>query len=187
MPAPFCWPAFGLGWSMRPEWFLIVLTAAVVLPAAVVDLLHRRIPNELCLAGILLGISFNIVNDGLAGSVSSLAGLAIAFSFGFPLWLMGWFGAGDAKLASAVGAIVGLDLVFPVMAGIAIAGGAVALLYLLAMRALREPLGAIIASAVFPGVKKESSSGVVSDLSMKGIPYAIPVAFGSLAAIVYMY
>lgn len=176
---------------MHQEWFLFIVTAAIALPAAIIDVRHHRVPNEICLAGVLLGVAFNVLNHGFLGLGSSLMGLFIAFSIGFPLWLMGWFGAGDAKLVSAVGAIVGINLVLPVMAGIAIAGGVFALIYVMAMRASREPLGALIAAVVFPEAKKGSSLVAMSvekeKLTMKGIPYAVPVAFGSLAAIVYMY
>lgn len=166
-------------------------TAAIAIPAAVTDVRSHRIPNEICLAGALFGVAFNVINSGIIGLGNSLAGLSIAFSLGFPLWLMGWFGAGDAKLVSAVGAIVGIHLVLPVMAGIAIAGGFFALLYVIALRARSEPLGALIATVVSPFDKRDSSMLEThmekEKLTLKGIPYAVPVAFGSLAAIVYMY
>ena len=34
------------------EWTMFFLLAVIVLPAAWIDFRHRRIPNELCLAGI---------------------------------------------------------------------------------------------------------------------------------------
>lgn len=173
---------------MRDDVFLMVLLAAIVLPSAWIDFRQRRIPNEFCLAGILLGVAFNTINQGLGGLGDAVLGFLLAFAIGFPLWMAGWMGAGDVKLVAAVGAIVGLDLILPVMAGIAIAGGVFALAYLLWNRIQDEPISLIVASALSPAAAEKSSSPDAGDGEKirKGIPYAIPVAFGSLATIVYL-
>jgi prepilin peptidase CpaA len=173
---------------MRDEWVLLLLLAAVVLPAAWVDFRQRRIPNEISLAGILLGVAFHLISHGVAGAGDAVLGLLLAFVIGFPLWLLGWMGAGDVKLVAAVGAIVGFSLVLPVLAGIAIAGGGVALVYLLWNRLQNEPLAVIMASALAGSRdgQERPAQAVLPDKIKKGIPYAIPVAFGSLATIVYL-
>lgn len=175
------------------EWTMFFLLAVIVLPAAWIDFRQRRIPNELCLAGILLGVMYHLLTAGVSGAGFSLLSFLLAFAAGFPLWLLGWMGAGDVKLVAAVGAIVGMKLVLPVLAGIAIAGGAVALVYLVALRLQDEPLYVIVASAISSPKSGEvstqnghGSTDVPAAVKRKGIPYAIPVALGSLAAIVYV-
>lgn len=173
---------------VRDDLFLMVLLAAIVLPSAWIDFRQRRIPNEICLAGILLGVAFNVINHGLSGLTDSVLGFFLAFAIGFPLWMAGWMGAGDVKLVAAIGAIVGVNSVLPVLAGIAIAGGVFALGYLLWNRIQDEPLSLIVASALSAGGTEKSPlpKAEGGDKKQKGIPYAIPVAFGSLATIVYL-
>lgn len=174
--------------------------ALVVVPAAIIDIRSRRIPNLLTLAGIIIGFGINIFLTGFSGSAEAGIGLLMAFGISLPLWLMGWVGAGDVKLVSAVGAIVGMALVLPVLAGVAIAGGVFALMYVIFMRLQHEPLYVIMMSAIFSGKSEEGGqltaglNGIQMDgvplngvpRARRGIPYAIPVAIGSLSAIVYL-
>lgn len=171
------------------EWTMVFLLALIVLPAAWTDFRQRRIPNELCLAGILLGLSYHLLHAGVSGLGLSFSAFLLAFAAGFPLWMMGWMGAGDVKLVAAVGAIVSMKLLLPVLAGITLAGGVVAFVYLVVLRAQHEPLYVIMASSVFSGKSGEATEKPAREIAPampKGIPYAIPVALGSLAAIVYL-
>ncbi len=154
---------------------LLLLLALVVLPAAVVDWRRRRVPNLLCLAGILLGFSVHIFNDGALGAANAAMGMAVAFLIGLPLWLAGWLGAGDVKLVMAVATLTGLSQFFPVLGGIALAGGVFALGHLLWQRSQQAP-----ALAMVPG------AGVSMPAAGRGIPYAVPVAAGSLVAIIVL-
>ena len=166
--------------------FALVL---IVIPAVIFDIRSRRIPNLLSLAGIILGFGLNVYLKGLNGAEDAGVGLLSAFCISVPFWLPGWAGAGDVKLVSAVGAIVGKTLVLPVLASIAIAGGAVALVYVISLRIQQEPLYIIMASSIFsakPGRESEKVDDAVGSVVRKGIPYAIPVAIGSLTAIVYL-
>lgn len=168
---------------------IFFVLAVVVVPAAVVDLRSRRIPNLLSLAGILLGMALNVYLSGFEGVLTASAGMLLAFAIGFPLWLAGWLGAGDVKLVAAVGAIVGLALVLPVLAGIAIAGGVLAALHLLALRLQKEPVYVYAVSLIFSGRKSESlpvGEAALAIPKKTGMPYAVPVAIGSLATIVYL-
>lgn len=168
---------------------LLVALSSVLLPAALIDVRSRRIPNLLSLAGIVLGLVLNLFFFGLSGAVTAGAGLLLAFAISLPLWLLGWAGAGDVKLVSAVGAMVGVGLVFPVLAGIALAGGGVSLLYLLAVRMERKPFFAslrptVLAGKVGPALRVSPQEG--GPERRKGVPYALPVALGALAVVVYM-
>lgn len=170
---------------------LFCVLAVVVVPAAVLDLRFRRIPNLLSLAGILLGMAVNVFFSGVDGLLLAAAGMLLAFGIGFPLWLAGWFGAGDVKLLSAVGAIVNVKLLLPVLAGIAIAGGVIAAMHLLGRRLQKEPFFVYAMSLVFAakGQRDDSVADIESESAVaikKGMPYAIPVAIGSLATIVYL-
>lgn len=115
----------------------IAWTASLValLVAAGMDLKVRIIPN-LCVAvvavsGVLLVLA---LRPGDAGS--SLLGAGLVFSGLGVLAHFGGLGGGDVKLISAVTFLVPSDEIVLLLAEIALAGGALALLYLAAHRLL---------------------------------------------------
>ena len=95
----------GLGWRL----LYLVLTLFCGAAVAVLDMKYRVIPNELVLALMALKLVF-----GAAGAVelnvwSSLGGLAVCFVlFLLPLVFKKNVGAGDVKLAAAMGFCLGL-------------------------------------------------------------------------------
>src|SRR5262245_51535241 len=78
-----------------------------VIPAAIIDLRVRRVPNWLTLTAALLGIALNSFLFETAGVWMSLKGVGLAMLIYFPLYLLRGMGAGDVKLMVAVGAIAG--------------------------------------------------------------------------------
>lgn len=92
--------------------FLLLMICEVV---AVIDLHHRIIPNDLILAILFVKAVFSIPNVlGVGGFpefslVSSLLGIVAGFViFSFPAVLAKNVGAGDIKLAAAVGFCLGI-------------------------------------------------------------------------------
>jgi Flp pilus assembly protein protease CpaA len=89
--------------TIDPPW---VLTAAAVgaSAAAAIDIAWRRIPNaftySLAAAGLVSQVAFGSI-------VAGILGLAIGLSLGLLLFLLGSAGGGDAKLISAMGAMLG--------------------------------------------------------------------------------
>lgn len=104
-----------------------VLLAGLVLIAAGFDIRYRRIPNWLVLAGIVVGLGWNLWAAGLSGLGHSAEGLGLGFALYFPLYLLRARGAGDVKLLAAAGAIVGPGSCLWVFMLTAILGGAIAL------------------------------------------------------------
>lgn len=140
MPAELLLPPLGAG-----------LLLATVLIAAIYDLLFRRIPNWLSLAGVLLGFGVSIYERGfLKGLLFSLAGFALATVVYLLLYALRALGGGDAKLMSAVGAFAGWQNWVGIFLVTAIVGGVAAVALALAHRRLKQTLwntGFIIAEA----------------------------------------
>src|SRR5512139_2100091 len=91
-----------------PPVVIQVVLAAVVIAAAVFDVRSRRIPNWLNLFGVVAGVLLNwFLNVDKYNWRSSLMGLVLAFAIYFPLYLLRGMGAGDVKLMSAIGSLVG--------------------------------------------------------------------------------
>jgi prepilin peptidase CpaA len=85
-------------------WGLAVALAAV---AGYTDWRSRRIPNWLTVPGLLLGIAANTALGGWSGLKTSLLGAGLGLLLLLPFVIVRSLGAGDWKLAGALGAIVG--------------------------------------------------------------------------------
>ena len=101
---------------------MIVAGIVFIALAAIVDLRSRRIPN------VLVGAALLLVIVGGPDRGSALAGAALAAA---PLFVLvairpGAMGMGDAKLAAAAGAVVGLSGVTTLLLATALLGGVMA-------------------------------------------------------------
>lgn len=114
--------------------FLLCLSFCVVAGAALFDVATRRVPNLLTYPALLLGLGLNLVLGTVLsftgpkvallwlGSSVSTGGASDAF-FGFALcavigivsFMARGLGGGDVKLLAAVGAMLGLDAMVPVL------------------------------------------------------------------------
>ena len=94
-----------------------VVLLTLVLCAALFDARYRRIPNWLTVSGVLTGVALNsfLYYPGPAGFFFALKGLGLGFGVYFVLHLLRAMGAGDVKLAAALGCLVGLGASFQVL------------------------------------------------------------------------
>lgn len=154
----------------------------LLVPAVVTDVRYHRIPNRLVFAFWLAGPVMHGVLAGWPGVVDSGLGLALAFAVTFPLWMVGWFGAGDVKLVAAVGALVGMELVWPTLGAIALSGMVLALAALLYRGALGRALRRWWASLALSvaGRHQVYITAQGSDADIR-LPYAIAIAVGCTA------
>ncbi len=86
---------------------ILGLAVALALVAGWTDWRSRRIPNWLTVPALLIGIAANSVAGGWSGMKASLLGAVLGLLLLLPLVLLRSLGAGDWKLAGALGAIVG--------------------------------------------------------------------------------
>jgi len=91
-----------------------MLRAVVLIPALVVattagiwDWRFRRIPNWLTVSGLVAGIACNSAVSGWSGLKLSLLGTLLGLGLLLPFVLIRSIGAGDWKLAGALGACLG--------------------------------------------------------------------------------
>lgn len=120
------------------------------------DVRTRRIPNWLTLGGAATALLLGTVLGGVRGLESGFFGALIAGAVGLVFWLGRTIGGGDHKLLIGVGAFVGRELVVPSLLGIGLAGGILALFWLIFLR-LRL-------------------------VKTKRMPYSIAIAAGALGA-----
>jgi prepilin peptidase CpaA len=128
-----------------------ILTGAVLLSviAGVTDLRSRRIPNWLTLPGLIVGVGLNTVAGGWSGLKLSLLGAGLGLLLLLPFVLLRSLGAGDWKLAGALGAFVGPGVLADLLMGSVFVAGIMALALVIYKGRLRETLrnmGRLVAS-----------------------------------------
>ena len=156
----------------------IALSAGLVLlfAAGLHDVAFRTVPNRLTGAIALCGLSLRAATgDLVVGVVAMLLVLALALL----CWHRGWMGGGDVKLIAAAALLVPPRQVPVMLVSVAIAGGVLALPYLVARRRLHVNPHGRPASLFGRIVRAERWR-----LRRGGpLPYAIAIALGAGAAI----
>ena len=99
----------------------------VALIAGWTDWRHRRIPNWLTVPGFLAGVGANLVLNGWSGLKASLLGAVLGLGLLLPFVLLRSLGAGDWKLAGALGAFSGPGVLVDLLLGSIFVAGAMAL------------------------------------------------------------
>ena len=155
-------------------------TLIVLAVATFTDLRNRRIPNWLVLPFMGLGIAVSTWFQGWHGLGQSFAGLALGILlYGFLFW-MGGMGAGDVKLAAAIGAWIGPSQLFFALIVTAMAGGLMVFLWAAFGGFLKDLFTG--ASNLTFGLKDRAvrQEMVLSNPLKRKIPYAPAIAIGTL-------
>jgi prepilin peptidase CpaA len=145
------------------------------------DLRQGRIPNRLTYGSMALGLLFRAVLGGghgvLDGLAAGLAGGGVFLLF----FLVRGMGAGDVKLMTAIGIWSGLRHLVVIMMVTAIAGGILALGYMVArkrgMSTLRN-LGSLLRFHVTVGLAPHPEINLENPQAVR-IPYALAIAAGT--------
>ena len=90
----------------------------------------RRIPNWLTVPALLAGIGFHCLATGWTGAKESLLGAGLGLGLLLPFVLIRSLGAGDWKLAGALGAFLGPSRMITVLLGTVLVAGLMAVIEL---------------------------------------------------------
>ncbi|WP_020179738.1 prepilin peptidase [Methylopila sp. M107] len=102
------------------EIFIVVIVPALVVVAAVSDLMTMTIPNRLVLALVLaFGLAAPLAGLGLYEIGMHVGAGLLVLAIGIALFAPGWIGGGDAKLAAALALWLGFE---PLLAWIVLFG-----------------------------------------------------------------
>ena len=153
---------------------------AALLAAVATDLRSRRIPNALSLAALLAGLGWQCVTAGGGGLASGIGGAAAGLLCFLPFYVRRAMGAGDVKWMAAIGSFLGFESALLAAAFALIAGGLVALGYLV-WRALRGAAGAVRSGDV---ASAPAAAIVQATLARRErLPFAMPIAIGAFAVL----
>jgi prepilin peptidase CpaA len=147
----------------------LLLLAALLLVAALVDFHQWRIPNALTFGGALGAFLLSIIEPGPATQalLTAAAGLAAGLVLMLPLYMMRALGAGDVKLMGMVGAYLGLPHTLGAVLLVFITGGVLASLLVLYRRGR-------------PVLPMRPSADQATSTSLGRMPYGTSIALGTL-------
>jgi prepilin peptidase CpaA len=153
----------------------------LALAAGGTDWRWRRIPNWLTVPGLVAGIAANAAISGLSGVRTSLLGAGLGLLLLLPFVLLRSLGAGDWKLAGALGAIVGPGALLDLLMGSIFVAGIMAILLVIYKRRFKETfrnIGRMLRSLLtfhMPGAEVSLDN----PQSLK-IPYGVALALTTL-------
>lgn len=141
------------------------------------DLRSRRIPNWLTVPGLAIGMAANTILGGWSGLKASLLGAALGLGLLLPFVLLRALGAGDWKLAGALGAFTGPAMLIDLLLASVFVAGVMAVALIIyrgrVLQTLRN-IGHILVSLVtfrLPG----SRVSLDNPDSLK-VPYGVALA-----------
>jgi prepilin peptidase CpaA len=146
------------------------------------DLRTRRIPNYLTLGIAVAGLGYNFMSHGLSGLADGFLGMLLGFACLILPYLWGGMGAGDVKALAALGAWLGPKLTVFLFCYMGIAGGVIALGYLVWQGSLWEKIKQGWTSLLNlmlsrpEGLPRPPSPSRLTE----GIPYGVAIAAGMM-------
>lgn len=171
-----------------PSWLLCSLLVIMVTMSAIIDYKHHRIPNWLSCSGWYLGPMVYLFFAGLPALSDSLLGLLVVLSITFPLFVLNWMGAGDVKLMTSVGAMVGIDQALLFLASIVISGFVIGVAQLVMRGQLQSFVRrcwAMLGLSMASGHPVYVEPGYMQHPVI--MPYAISIAVGTFAALLLFW
>ena len=169
---------------MDRDSFLLLIALFLAIVAAIVDVRHHRIPNWLTYPGIILGISLRGSLLGWKGFANAVEGCLLAGGIMLIFYLVRAMGAGDVKLMSALGALVGPQHVIVVLLATGICGGLLGLGYAFyrgrAGSTLRN-VGTVLRFHASAGLQAHPDLNLDNPAALR-MPYGLAIAMGMLYA-----
>jgi len=142
---------------------------------ALIDARQRRIPNEVSMATMGMGLLLAASGVGSITLTSALAGLTAGFLMMLPGHLFGATGAGDVKLFAAAGTLLGVGRIIPAFLCVAIAGGVFAVLIAWQRGRLSRTMKL---AAGLCGRPDEGKNAIESPAEHNRFPYGPAIAVG---------
>jgi prepilin peptidase CpaA len=165
------------------------IAVAVALVAAGTDMKSRRIPNWLTYSTMLGSLIGRTIFQGWTGLASCLLGGLLTGALFLVFFLLHTMGAGDVKLVTALGCVVGPSRGLQMVLAGAIAGGVLALFYALMRGRLRTTfanIGDLVRFHHAFGLTEHPMLNLSSEKAVR-MPYAVPIAVGVLFTVVKLH
>jgi prepilin peptidase CpaA len=165
-------------WIFAPGIFAGWIPAVLVaIGAGFLDWRYRRIPNWLTVSGFAAGVAVNTVFYRWPGLKGALLGTLLGLGLLLPFVLVRSLGAGDWKLAGALGACLGWRQMLSVLVGTILVAGVMALAVVIWKGRLKRTLlnMAHLLAALFT-LRMPGSEVSLDDPQSTKIPFGVAMA-----------
>ena len=161
-------------WLQTGPWIPAVLVA---IGAGILDWRYRRIPNWLTVSGLVAGLAVNTILYRWPGLKAALLGTLLGLGLLLPFVLVRSLGAGDWKLAGALGACLGWRQLLSVLMGTILVAGVMALIVVIWKGRLKRTLLNIthLLAALF-SLRMPGSEVSLDDPQSTKIPFGVAMA-----------
>jgi prepilin peptidase CpaA len=149
----------------------------VAMGAGILDLRYQRIPNWLTVSGMAGGVVVNTILYRWPGLKEALLGTVLGLGLLLPFVLVHSLGAGDWKLAGALGACLGWRQLLSVLMGTILVAGVMALAVVIWKGRLKRTLLNIahMLAALF-SLRMPGSEVSLDDPQSTKIPFGVAMA-----------
>jgi prepilin peptidase CpaA len=165
----------------------LYLTAALLSASigSAYDIKASRIPNALTGPSVVIGLFLHLAVGGWSQLAYALLAGLIGGGLFLLFFLMGGMGAGDVKLMTAVGCLVGLGSLSRVMVATVVIGAVLAIGIALSRGRLRQTMANVVALAAHYQQHGLDPHGelTLENVRTLRMPYAVPIAAGCMVAL----
>jgi len=158
-----------------------VVLAAMLMIAVYTDIVYGKIYNKLTVPCIAIGLIVNIAQSRWLGAQLSLLGLALGLGVFIVIALTRLMSGGDAKLLWAIGALEGWKFLGWTLLFMALAGGVLAICFLIYRRMARATLSDM-GSRTFARLALGAPIEWMPTFRAGKLPYSVAIAAGAVAA-----
>ncbi|MCE8001368.1 A24 family peptidase [Billgrantia ethanolica] len=164
----------------------------LVVFAAFTDIKSCRIPNALILAGAAVGFLLQGWAAGAGGVLAATYGLLVGLAILLPGYLMGFTGAGDAKLMAAIGTFLGPVGVLQAALISIFVGGIIAMGFALSALILRHSISpwerySLMMRTLVTTGRPLYIPPAKGEVMGKKFPFAVSIALGTTTWIVWQW
>jgi prepilin peptidase CpaA len=151
--------------------------ALLAMCAGILDWRYRRIPNWLTASGVAAGVAVNMILYHWPGLKAAFLGTLLGLGLLLPFVLVRSLGAGDWKLAGALGACLGPGQLFSVLMGTILVAGVMALAVVIWKGRVKRTLMNIahLLAALF-SLRMPGSEVSLDDPQSTKIPFGVAMA-----------
>lgn len=164
----------------------LMMLAVLLFIGLITDIRSRKIPNALTVPAAAIGVLYALSTDGWSGLRYSLAGAAVSFGVMVVLYILKAVGAGDVKLFTAIGALVGMALSLYILFYSVLYAGLIALLYIMVRNRWTEIWNRIRALFVQLYILRDYTSWTGSAKGGTRFPFMLAVVPGAITALLYI-